>query len=453
MFKCTELIRETKAKLISGPRNAFFKGVSLDSRKIKKGEIFIAIKGEKFDGHDFIPGAIKKGAACIIQQTGHKVSDLSARVVILEVKDTLKALGEIARFHRERFKIPVIAITGSNGKTTTKEMIARVLSGSYNVLKNTGTQNNQIGLPLTLLNLKSEYDIAVLEIGTNHFGEVENLAKICRPNIAVITNIGPAHLKYFGSLKGVFQEKNSLLKNLEHPSIAVLNADDAYLSKKVAGKQKNLFVLGFGLKNHTDFFVDNIRHLEEGLSFRVNQKYDFNLHALGRHNIYNALGAISLARIFGVSYRQIALRLRNFVFPKSRLNFISLNDIRFIDDTYNSNPLSLKQALDTLAGLKIKGRKIVVMGDMLELGEDEELFHRNVGKEIAKVCDNFISVGKLSRITGTCAKDFGLDGQSIFACESSREAREILFKRISPKKEDVILVKGSRLMQMEQVFK
>ncbi|MDD2752308.1 MAG: cyanophycin synthetase, partial [Candidatus Omnitrophica bacterium] len=237
------------------------------------------------------------------------------------------------------------------------------------------------------------------------------------------------------------------------PAIAILNTDDAYLRKMAARKSKRFFALGFGLKKDADFFADQVTLSAKGMRFHVNQKQAFLIKALGRHNIYNCLAAICVARIFGLSYRQIARRISNFVLPKSRLNSLNINGMRFIDDTYNSNPLSLGQALDTLADLKIKGRKIFVMGDMLELGEQEGLLHRNFGEKIAKACDAFIAVGKLSHLTASSARDSGLADQSIFACTSCEEAREFLFKKLSLNKEDVVLVKGSRSMKMEEVLK
>ena len=203
MFKVDELLKATAGRLSGPDRNVSACGVSTDSRSIKRGEIFIAIKGDNFDGHDFIPQAIKKGASVVIKEKGYRFK-LRSSVIFIEVADTIRALGDIARFNRKKFNPPVIAVTGSNGKTTTKEMVACVLSASFKVLKNEGTKNNHIGLPMTLVNLDHSHDFAVLEIGTNHFGEVENLAKVCLANVGIITNIGSAHLEYLRNLERVF---------------------------------------------------------------------------------------------------------------------------------------------------------------------------------------------------------------------------------------------------------
>jgi UDP-N-acetylmuramoyl-tripeptide--D-alanyl-D-alanine ligase len=450
MFTVNELLKATRGTLISQAKNPVIKGISIDSRTIKNNEAFIAIKGNNFDGHNFIDEAIKKGSSCIIKEARPETLK-PKNTAFIEVKDTQKALGDIARIHRNKFDIPVIAITGSNGKTTAKEMVARILSTRYNVLKNEGTKNNQIGLPLTLLNLKPSHNIVVLEIGTNHFGEVKTLSEIAQPNIGIITNIGPAHLEYLGNLRGIFREKIALIKNLKKPKIAILNADDDLLKIEVAKKIKSPLILGFGIKKRSDFFATDIKNQNGKVKFLL-KKYKFTLRALGYHNIYNALIAIAVGRLFGIEYKEIALRLSGFDFPRNRLKFRQLNKIRFIDDTYNSNPASLKQALDALANFKNKGRKILVMGDMLELGEKEEFFHCQAGRRIGRVCDTFVAVGKLSQLAGRVARAYGLDARNIFNCESSRQARDVLFNKISPNEDDVILVKGSRLMRMEYVI-
>ncbi len=451
MFKINELLKATAGDLICGGINASAKGVSIDSRTIKPGEVFIAIKGDNFDGHNFIGRALEKKASCIVaEKIGRKQAAKGA--AFIKVADSVKALGDIARFNRGRFNTPVIAVTGSSGKTTLKEMISRVLSCKFKVLKNIGTENNHIGLPMALLNLDKSHDLAVLEIGSNHFGEVGYLAGICLPNIGVITNIGPAHLEHFGNLSGVFKEKYTLVRQLKSPGIAVLNSDDGLLNKQLTIKKGTGLILGLGINNRADFSASGIKSLSGKLEFLVNKKYRFTLKTLGYYNIYNALAAIAVARVFGMSYEEISRRLRAFDFPQGRLKARKLGNIRFIDDTYNSNPLSLKQALEVLANLKVKGRKIFVMGDMLELGKCRELFHRQAGRQAASVCDALITVGGLSRLSAQSARDSGFSARNIFSCEDSRQAREILFSKLSPGKDDVVLVKGSRRMRMEEVF-
>lgn len=458
MFKVNELLEATKGKLISGNKDSEVFSISTDSRTIKPKEGFIAIKGNNFDGHDFIKEAIRKKASCIIKESKGKEIDarysgIDARLIsLIEVKDTVKALGDVARYQREKFDVSVIAVTGSNGKTTAKEMIAWVLSEKFRVLKNEGTKNNHIGLPLTLLNLDSSYNFVVLEVGTNHPGEVEYLAKICGPNIGIITNIGPSHLEYFKNLEGVFREKYTLMKYLKNPYTAILNEDDEFLRKEIARNVRKPIIFGFGIKNKSDFFASDIKVLNKRIEFMVNQKNRFTLKTLGYYNIYNALVAIAVSRIFGMEYKDIVSRLYAFSFPQGRSELIKLNKLKFIDDTYNSNPLSLKQALNTLDNLKVKGRKIFVMGDMLELGIQKELFHRQAGIDAARTCDAIITVGELSRLAAEAIKACGFNIKNLFTCASVCEAKDILFKKISPTPDDIVLVKGSRAMKMEEIF-
>lgn len=447
MFKISELLEAAHGELISGSRDVVVRGISIDSRRVKKGEAFLAIKGDKFDGHDFIPEVIRKGVRCIIAQ---RLSSQKG-VTFIKVKDTALALGDIACFNRKRFKnIPVIAVTGSNGKTTTKEMIASVLSRKFKVLKNEGTKNNHIGLPLTLLKLDNSYDIAVLEIGTNHFGEVHYLTRIAYPNIGIITNIGPAHLEYFNNLSGVFKEKYSLFEGLQQPAIAIVNADDDFLREVAFKKTKFPFVLSVGLKNKSDFFASGIKYIRGKPAFKVNQRFKFALNALGYYNIYNSLFAVAVARIFGLTYRDISCGLTGFSLPKSRLNFIEIGGIKFIDDTYNSNPLSLKQALGVLENFPVKGKKIFVMGDMLELGELSRSLHAQAVREGLRVFDTLITVGELSK---ACSDKNSRAKNKIFNCQTASEAREILFGKVGVGSDDIVLVKGSRRMKMEEVFK
>ena len=453
MFRVNELIEATSGRLINQAGNTIIRGISIDSRTMHSQDAFIAIRGSNFDGHDFIDEAINKGASCIIKESGSEAKGKGRRVTFIEVQDTTKALGDIARFQRRKFNIPVIAVTGSNGKTTTKEMIAHILSRKFKVLKNEGTKNNQIGLPLTLLKLNSSYDIAVLELGTNHPGEIEYLARICQPNIGIIINIGPSHLANLGDLGGVFREKYKLVENLEKPYIGILNADDDLLKRRIFIKSGKAIVLGFGMNNHCDFFASHIKNVNDKIKFCVNQKYKFALKTPGYYNIYNALAAITVARIFGIAYKEIILRLNTFDFPQGRLKFMELNSVKFIDDTYNSNPLSLKQALNVLANFRTAGRKIFVMGDMLELGSYKKSFHYQAGQEAAGCCDVFIAVGNLSKLAAKGAMASRFDTKNIFTCQTVTEARNILFNRLSLKKGDLVLVKGSRLMKMEELFK
>lgn len=446
MFKITELLKATQGKLTSGGEGVIVEGISIDSREIRKGIAFIAIKGDNFDGHNFIRESVEGGANCVITE---KEIGKIGNVVVIKVKDTIRALGDIARFNRNRYKIPVILVTGSNGKTTTKDMIAAVLSKDLRVLKNEGTENNHIGLPLTLLKLNSSYDAAVLEVGANHFGEIKYLSGIACANIGVITNIGPSHLEYFKDLRGVFKEKYDLVRSLKNPAIAVLNADDPYLRRELIKQKNKPFLIGVGVKNKSDYSASGIHDFCGKYSFNLNQRLRFALNAPGYYNIHNSLLAIAVARILGVGHRKIASALSSFKPPKGRLNFLKIKGIRFIDDTYNSNPLSLKQALGLLERIRVKGRKIVVIGDMLELGAASKRLHIRAIEDAAKVCDNLVVVG---RISGLSLKEAHPLKNNVISCKDSLQARKVLLKKIIVEPGDIVLVKGSRMMKMEEVF-
>ncbi|MDP2044442.1 MAG: UDP-N-acetylmuramoyl-tripeptide--D-alanyl-D-alanine ligase, partial [Candidatus Omnitrophota bacterium] len=451
MFSVNEIVEATGGKLIQGNLRNKLAGISTDSRKLNNQDAFLALRGNNFDGHDFIFPALKSGAACVIAE---KTSGLTIPkgLALIQVKNTTLALGDIARFQRQKFNLPVIAVTGSNGKTTVKEMIAWILSGDARVLKNEGTKNNQIGLPQTLIRLKKSDDFAVVEIGTNHFGEVVTLAKIALANIGIITNIGQSHLEFLKDLKGVLKEKSALLNNLAKPALAILNADDKLLKGIISQEKGPAQVFSYGIKEKSDFRASAIKLGDNEVKFKVNRKFDFVLSTPGDYNIYNALAAIAVGRIFGLDYRKIASRLAGFKFPNGRLNLVEFRGVRFIDDTYNSNPLSLSCALKVLSAMKCKGRKILVMGDMLELGRQKESLHRQAAGSITDTCGLLVTVGSLAKLTAKAACAGGLKSKNIFSCASALEARDLLFKKIIPGADDVVLVKGSRSMKMEEVF-
>ncbi len=450
MFEFKQLVIASKGKCKqSGLKNKFF-GFTIDSRNVSKGFVFLALKGSNYDGHDYIEQAVNNGAACIIKNKKFK-TEIPKKIAVIDVKDTIKSLGYIAAYNRKNFNGPVIVITGSNGKTTTKDMLYSVLSSRFKVLKNEGTKNNHIGVPLALLNLDNSYDIAVLEIGTNHFGEIAYLANICRPNAAIINNIGESHLEHFKTLHGVLKEKYSLVKYFKKPKILVLNADDKFLKNKLVLKEQGVFKISFGIKNKADFNATDIKNLSGEFNFRVNGRL-MCLKTVGLHNIYNALAVVAVARVFGLDYSEIYKSFEGFVFPKGRLNLFEYKNITFIDDTYNANPLYLQQAMVALSNIKNKGKKILVMGDMLELGRNSEDFHRCAGINAAGICDYFLTLGNLSVFAAKAAVDSGFKQDKVFSCESCEQIKDILFKKLFLKRDDIVLVKGSRGMKLEKIF-
>ena len=315
-------------------------------------------------------------------------------------------------------------------------------------------------MPTTLLQLDASHACAVIELGTNHFGEIAYLSKICEPTMAIITNIGPSHLESFKDLDGVLKEKQAVLDSLKEPRIAVLNADDPLLKKIVArhraplGRRdrKALFSVGFGIQNPCDFQARDIRRDAAGFSFMMHQGKKLRLTSLGRSNIYNALCAVAAGRMLGVNYPAIVSRLKSFVFPDGRLTLRSIRDTRFIDDTYNANPLSMRQAMDALCHAGAAGRRVLVMGDMLELGTGTGGFHRDAGRIAAASCDIFITVGKHTLAAAEAAVSSGFNKDNLFTCETAAQAKDILFHTVSVRKNDVVLLKGSRGMKLEQIL-
>jgi UDP-N-acetylmuramoyl-tripeptide--D-alanyl-D-alanine ligase len=451
MFKVAELISATGGRIIRAGRCTDVRTISIDSRAIQGDEAFLAIPGNNFDGHDFIPQVLRKGIGCVIVQKGRRVAR-PGNATVIEVPDTVAALGAVARFHRRRFDIPVIAVTGSNGKTTTKDMLAWILSASYKTLKNEGTKNNHIGVPLTLLQLDASHACAVIELGTNHFGEIAYVSGICEPTMALITNIGPSHLEYFKDTAGVLKEKISIFRSLKRPCIGILNADDPLLGKRKAAPKGVSLCVGFGIDAACDFRALNVRRVAEDFIFTMHGGVRLRVSTPGRSNIYNALASISVCRMLGMDYRTIAVRLKSFVFPRGRLSVRNVNGTCFIDDTYNANPRSMGLAMEALRSFRTAGRRVLVMGDMLELGPGAEKFHREAGMAAAASCDILITVGKHTLAAAAAAASTGFEKNNIFSCATSAQAKDILFHTVAVRKDDIVLLKGSRGMKLEQIL-
>lgn len=455
-MKIREIIKITKGKLVSGDVNIDIDPalISTDTRTVKRGGLFIALKGPNFDGNEFAEDAFKKGArgAIVTQYTrnlrANFIRNTQYKKVVIRVKDGTKALQQIAAYHRSRFKIPVIAVTGSNGKTTVKDMIWTCLSTKYNVLRNEGTRNNHIGVPQTLLGLKKNHRACVLELGANHKGEIRDLSNIAKPTSAVITNIGPSHLEFFGDLDGVFSTKKEILTHLNGPgSFVTLNGDDYYLSK-IRGKAFR--IIRFGMREGNDYVADTVFVEKSRLKFTVNGLERFELKLLGPHNVYNALAAIAVARELGISFKLIKKTLRDFKPSYMRLNIKTVNGIDIINDSYNSNPMSMTAALETVKDYPAPS-KWIVSADMLELGKRAIEFHRIIGENIARSgVRGLLTFGSLSKYTLSGARTSGMVKDALWHCSSHSDIASIL-KRVA-KKGDVILLKGSRGMQMEKVL-
>ena len=445
MLTVEEIKKITKGLLVQGNSTTKVRGVSINSRVIKKHGVFIAINGPRFNGHDFIRAAIRRGAAAVV--ISKKLSCPEGIAVIL-VKDTTKALGQIAAWHRHHFSIPVIAITGSVGKTTTKELIASVLSKRYKVLKNIKTENNHFGVPLTLLKLNSSHEIVVLELGTNQPGDIRWLAKIVQPTVSLFTNIGQSHLEKLRNKSGVFREKIQLIKYMDPKGTVIVNGDDDFL-KKVSKRDYKQKIIRFGCAHGLDYKSDDVT-IESNylIQFKIgNKKFQINSPVV--HNVYTALAAISCGALSKIRYNDIADALAKFKFREARQEIIKNGRFWLINDTYNANPLSFESAISTLSHLQVKGRRIAVCADMLELGQQSKVLHCNVGKMIAQSpVDAVFTIGKHARYI---TQGFNhLDGAVAAHCKDLNEVHRKLKSFCAPG--DAILVKGSRGMKMERTI-
>lgn len=446
-----EILEATKGDLLCGDIKHTFEGVSIDSRTISANELFIAIKGNVYDGHSFVSNVITGGVRGLIISKDDAGTDWQDKgIVCVAVSDTTKALGDLASFNRRRTDVSVVAITGSNGKTTTREMTASVVSTRYKTLSTKGNFNNEIGLPLTLLDLKNSHQWAVLELGTNRPGEIDRLGEICIPDIGVITNIGFSHLEGLGSIEGVMNAKGELLKRIKPKGTAVLNADDSrvlYLSTKTSRK-----VLYFGLSEDARIKALDVNETTTGISFTLvlpEERIPIELRVHGGFMVSNALAAASVGYIIGLSSEEIKAGLEYFQPVKGRMNIFDVRGVHIIDDTYNANPDSMEAAIRILSSLKGNSRGILVAGDMLELGEHAESMHRKIGAMSARsnIARLYIT-GEFAEAVanGACKED--KNSMEIFI-GAREEILEDLKKSLLPG--DWVLVKGSRAMGMEKI--
>lgn len=449
-----KIIKYSGAELLQGDRNKIIEEIVIDSREVKDNYLFIAVIGENQDGHLYLEEAVKNGAEAVIvdRKIDSQILDESG-ISVLKVNDTTRALQDIAHNYRKSFAdLKVIAVTGSAGKTTTKDLIFSVLNQKFNCLKTEGNYNNHIGLPLTLLRLTADKEFAVLEMGMSALGEIELLAKIAEPDFGIVTNVAAAHLEQLGSLENIAKAKKELIDQLQKKDTAILNYDNTYTRKM--GETAESEVLFFGFEEGADiqaldYHFDSEK---EYLSFKVkyeNQDYTFNFKKAGRHNIYNAVTAIIIAFKIGLTPEEIQKGLLQVEFSANRMEFIELsNGCRIINDSYNANPLAVKAALDVLAELKA-GRKIAVLASMLELGSESELKHYEVGAYAADLnLDFLITIGrKAGKIADGAADKMTLD--KIIKMDNNQEC--IDFLAAESKSDDLILIKGSRANKLEEI--
>ncbi|MGD9235256.1 MAG: UDP-N-acetylmuramoyl-tripeptide--D-alanyl-D-alanine ligase [Desulfobacterales bacterium] len=454
----SEVLKATGGELLSGDPMQGFESIGIDSRDIRPQDVFVAIAGEVHDGHSFVKDVVAQGVSGLVvdrkKSADLPIADWQTRqIACVAVADTTRALGDLAAYHRSRTNVPLTAITGSNGKTTTRQMTAQVLAQKYKTLATIGNYNNQIGVPLTLLRLSAEYEQAVVELGTNSPGEIARLARICAPDIAVVTNVGPAHLEGLGSLDGVMREKEQLIKHLKAGGKAALNADDRRVYQMA--RRTNRQVLLFGLSEDAAIRATELDEKTGGISFRLHlpdEHLTVSLNVPGQFMVLNALAAAAVGHLLKLSAGEIKAGLESFEPVWGRMDiFETASGIHIIDDTYNANPESMKAAVTTLRTLRRNSRSLFVAGDMLELGEQSEALHKQVGAWAAAAnIDKLLLTGEFASAVAAGAMNAKMKPADIF---SGTRDEIITTLKQSLKSGDWVLIKGSRGARMETIVK
>lgn len=450
-----DLRKLSKSRFYGNTDKISFSGVSIDSRSCKKTDLFFAIKGEKFDGHNFIRDVLKKGikGAVVSKKWYKKLNENELRFfkkyLLVIVENTVKSLGLLASVHRSKFLVPVLAVGGSNGKTTAKEFIAGVLSKKFNVLKTEGNFNNEYGVPLTLFKLNEKHEFCVIETGANHFGEIAYLCSIAKPQFGLITNIGKEHLEFFKDVKGAAKAECEMVDYLyQNYGLFFLNSDDKYLKEKAKNTQIISFSFGKNGKSDVKGRLIAYRGFNPVAEFKCGkEKFNAKLKMIGSQTFEAALCAAAIGFYFGVKTPQIKQALEETDLQTNKRNELKTKKgVWIVDDTYNSNPDSVKIALENLKRFKVNGSKHIVLADMLELGKESGKEHAAIGKLAKKLgFENLYTYGRDSYNTFEGAK--GLKNNFYFSDKHTL----IEFLKLNMKKGDIVLVKGSRSMKMEEV--
>ncbi len=452
MFTLNEIVKATSAKIYKEEKKEF-SAIVTDTRKISEGVLFVALKGERFNGEDFAAEALEKGAAgVVVSEDCDKKQLEKCAGTVLQVKDTLAAYQLIAKAWREKFpQIPVVAITGSNGKTTTKDLTAAVLSAKGAVLKTQANFNNEIGLPLTLLGLKKEHTAAVVEIGMRGFHQIEALAPIASPQIGIVTNVGETHMELLGSLENIAKAKQELVEAIPAGGTVILNADNKYVAGMRSAAKEGVKVMTFGLEQEADVKGEAIHTEGNVTKFMVtyaNERHEYEVNMVGRHNVYNTLAAIAAGFAMGLTPVEVREGLSHLEATKMRFELQQVKEWNVVNDAYNASPMSMTAAINTLSELT-KGRKIAVLGDMLELGSVSEEAHLHVGEEVAEHgFTALVTRGKMGEFIAKGAENKGMT--AVYRCASHEDAAEKLHELLQPG--DTLLFKGSRGMAMEKII-
>jgi UDP-N-acetylmuramoyl-tripeptide--D-alanyl-D-alanine ligase len=418
------------------------RGVSIDTRTLLPGELFVALKGARYDGHDFVEEAAEKGAAAVLVARELR---RPLPIPVMLVEDTLLALQSLAGAHRDRMSVWTVGVTGTNGKTTTKELTALVLGGRLAVLKTEGNYNNQIGLPLTLLRLRRVHETAVLEMGMSGLGEIGLLCRLAKPSVGILTNVGPAHTLQLGSVENIARAKAELAQALGTDGTLVANGDDPWV-KRIAG-QASCRTLTYGLSGDADMVADSVEtEPDGGTAFRV-QNVTVRLPLWGQHNVYNALAALLVGQIAGVELGEAAAALEGARPVRGRMQVRLVRGVRVLDDSYNANPASVEAALHALRMVPDPGKKILILGEMLELGSYADRGHRTIGRRAAEVVDIIVGLGSGVRPT---LEEASASGVEVHLARDHSEAAALLRQILKPG--DAALFKGSRAVEVERVL-
>ena len=432
-------------------KKVFVSSISTDTRSLKEGDLFVALAGERYEGHSFIDNALKGGAAGIVFETGRidSVKRYFANypeVFFIGVPDTRKVLGKIAKNYLNNFSLKKSVVTGSAGKTTTKQLIKAVLSQRYNVVSSAQSYNNDIGVPKTIFNIDKDTDMLVQELGTNHPGEIAYLSDIVRQDFALITNIGPAHIGFFNSEESIAREKKSALEPLGPDGVAFLNAEDKFF--QFLKKDLSAQVKSFGLKKG-DLHPEKVIKIGLDSSEFVMAGEKIRSRVTGRHGITNAAASAIIGIYFGLTIREIKKGIESYTGEKGRGSIFKLNGATVIDESYNANPLSVSASIQFISNVTVQGKKILILGDMLELGDKSEYYHRYIAEDIIRGgIKSLYTYGQMARVTAEACKDKGHPGVLYF--NDIKELVCCLKKEV--RRGDLVLVKGSRAMKLERVI-
>lgn len=434
-------------------------GVSTDSRTARPDELFFALRGERFDGHDFVVAAVQRGAVCAVVNAAHVAATRqrlaeaglirNAAALLIEVDDTIAALGRLAAYHRRQTAAHVIAVVGSNGKTTTKAMIHHILSGKLKGRSSPKSYNNAVGVPITLLGAEHGDDYLVVEIGTNHPGEIAALGAIAQPDTVVITCIGEEHLEGLGSIDGVAAEECSILSRLSGKGFAAVNIDWPHIRHYLPGG--GVTIATFGRAADADVRVSDVAHEPPWLRFKLNARFPFRMKLIGEHNALNAAGAVTVARRLGLDYGEAAARLESFVLPPMRNEIIEVDGVTLINDAYNANPHSAMAAIETLEQYPCRGRRIVVFGEMRELGRHSAMLHQKVAQRLRSgAVQHVILVGPAADPMVETLGGGELFGPTIERCDDVEAAADRIAAQA--RAGDVVLLKASRAVALDRVI-